>query len=1031
MGMVGDKQHDSCSDFGDKSIAGEMFMKRMTPFFFFLVALFLALPAHAQQATWVWWGTDQNHAVPVSAAHPLPVTGISGGSLTITDGAHTVTGTTTLTFSGAVVSGTTPNGTATISGSGMAVDGSNATAPAFTNIVSASTGNVAGTPTISGNWTWNGDITFGSSGLLSLPADVLVMQGSSTGTTQFQSANASATSYTLIFPAANDTLADLAGTQTLTNKTIAYASNTLTGVAPTVGDSAIVTVGALASGSIASGFGSILTTNTITGASFIPTSTTAPTDGLSLSALATHTPTITANGVQVAQFNGNLSIGQILVGTGAAQQNTGDLLALAPSGGRSGILGMTIANGSANAAASVDFYLANNATNVFQILCNSSANTSGNGASSCSMTASTSLFLQGGNTNAIGISSAGVPTLYYQGTQALTFGASENATFAGGITAASLATSGTIGGAICSTSAGILLYNAGANCYAGSGGVSSFSAGTTGFTPSTATTGAVTLAGTLGPANGGTGSANNAANTITFSGNFGLTLTLSNTTSVTLPTAGTLAILGANTFTGNQTISAAQWGLSGNLSVAAIGTGGARIVNVAGNITDTGDSGTVTAGYTDVWGGNTILASSATTFTNYFASYVKTPIASTNVTFTHSYALGADSAAFGTSQGLTISTGGNLSGATLTGTEFAMTAPTVNTAMETLTGGSLTGSNATTLFNYAATANTTGVETIWQLAVTNTASGAGALLMNLLAGSGGATSEFKVDMSGNVTAGTFIPTGTSAPANGMYYSSGNGPWITCGSVTCLVTLKNSQTGLGLIGNNAGAINTYDTLTFSLSASHILNASFQNTSANSAAGEALYIGNNTSASEFSIILNSSANTGGNGDNSATINGAAGLWLQGGGTNALVVTSGQLVELPAIATDATHTDNTICEDDTTHALYAGSGTAGICLGTSAMRFKTDVHTLAPGLPEIMQMRAVDYRYLPQYGGPGVKYGFIADEVEKVMPQLVGLNDQDQPTTLDYMGVVPVAVHAIQEQQIEIERLKAKVAELRRTR
>jgi hypothetical protein len=39
----------------------------------------------------------------------------------------------------------------------------------------------------------------------------------------------------------------------------------------------------------------------------------------------------------------------------------------------------------------------------------------------------------------------------------------------------------------------------------GSSGVSSFSAGTTGLTPSTATTGAVTLAGTLAVANGGTG----------------------------------------------------------------------------------------------------------------------------------------------------------------------------------------------------------------------------------------------------------------------------------------------------------------------------------------------------------------------------------------------------------------------------------------------------------------------------------------------------------------------------------------------
>jgi hypothetical protein len=40
---------------------------------------------------------------------------------------------------------------------------------------------------------------------------------------------------------------------------------------------------------------------------------------------------------------------------------------------------------------------------------------------------------------------------------------------------------------------------------ASTGGVTSFSAGTTGFTPSTGTTGAVTLAGTLGVANGGTG----------------------------------------------------------------------------------------------------------------------------------------------------------------------------------------------------------------------------------------------------------------------------------------------------------------------------------------------------------------------------------------------------------------------------------------------------------------------------------------------------------------------------------------------
>lgn len=87
--------------------------------------------------------------------------------------------------------------------------------------------------------------------------------------------------------------------------------------------------------------------------------------------------------------------------------------------------------------------------------------------------------------------------------------------------------------------------------FSGSSAVSSFSAGTTGFTPNTATTGAITLAGTLAAANGGTG-VNNGSNTITlggnvstggaltFSGAFGTTFTVTATTSVTLPTSGTL-----------------------------------------------------------------------------------------------------------------------------------------------------------------------------------------------------------------------------------------------------------------------------------------------------------------------------------------------------------------------------------------------------------------------------------------------------------------------------------------------------------
>ena len=85
-------------------------------------------------------------------------------------------------------------------------------------------------------------------------------------------------------------------------------------------------------------------------------------------------------------------------------------------------------------------------------------------------------------------------------------------------------------------------------------GVTTISFGSTGLTPSTATSGAVSVAGTLAPANGGTGVVNNAASTLAISGNFATTLTVSGTTGVTLPTTGTLATLaGSETFT-NKTL---------------------------------------------------------------------------------------------------------------------------------------------------------------------------------------------------------------------------------------------------------------------------------------------------------------------------------------------------------------------------------------------------------------------------------------------------------------------------------------------
>lgn len=80
-----------------------------------------------------------------------------------------------------------------------------------------------------------------------------------------------------------------------------------------------------------------------------------------------------------------------------------------------------------------------------------------------------------------------------------------------------------------------------------------------------------------------------------------------------------------------------------------------------------------------------------------------------------------------------------------------------NTTPLTITGQSLMGSDTHAGISYAGTWNTSGAPTALSVAVTNTAS-SGGLLLNLLAGAGGATSEFKVDTAGN---GTFAAHVTS------------------------------------------------------------------------------------------------------------------------------------------------------------------------------------------------------------------------------------------------------------------------------
>ena len=90
------------------------------------------------------------------------------------------------------------------------------------------------------------------------------------------------------------------------------------------------------------------------------------------------------------------------------------------------------------------------------------------------------------------------------------------------------------------------------------------------------------------------------------------------------------------------------------------------------------------------------------------------------------------------------------------------------------------------------------------------------------------------------------------------------------------------------------------------------------------------------------------------------------------------------------------------------------------TSDATLKTNVETLTGSLDAVNALRGVSFDWI-ESGGSEV--GFIAQEVEEVLPEVVSTNDQGIKS-VKYGNMVAVLVEAIKEQQLRIEALEAKL-------
>ena len=126
------------------------------------------------------------------------------------------------------------------------------------------------------------------------------------------------------------------------------------------------------------------------------------------------------------------------------------------------------------------------------------------------------------------------------------------------------------------------------------------------------------------------------------------------------------------------------------------------------------------------------------------------------------------------------------------------------------------------------------------------------------------------------------------------------------------------------------------------------------------------------------------------------------------------------------------------NTNNIAFIAPGT-GAYSNVSDMRVKTNVNIINDGLQKVMAMRPVSYDF---HSGRTIKdgvvkftendqvvktIGFLAQELAKVVPEAVIIpkDPSNELYNVSYATVIPVLTKAIQEQQAEIEQLKAALA------
>lgn len=316
-------------------------------------------------------------------------------------------------------------------------------------------------------------------------------------------------------------------------------------------------------------------------------------------------------------------------------------------------------------------------------------------------------------------------------------------------------------------------------------------------------------------------------------------------------------------------------------------------------------------------------------------------------------------------------------------------------------------------------------------AITGTSITAGTTL------TGGNSSANKVAIAGNTTGNrptvtcsgdanigcTFAASGTGGHAmtggtsnNNVLTVTSGGTGTTIGTNTAIAYQSNAVNRAISVNFGNNDTNLYQTLMGGAAANFMTRLD---------GGGMHQFATSSSAVQFEVTHTASAArnvrvTGSVAGNPAITTSAGGISI--GSTSGTTVLPDTLITIANVAADTALTTVTVCKSTADNTLKIGSGVAGICLGTSAARFKQHIRDSEYGLSHVMGLKPVAFRYKEGYGTTDHDlYGFTAEQVKETMPGLVGYDTNGQPLNIDTLGMIPALVAAIQQQQAQIEAMQ----------